>query len=166
MDKPRVGTEIGQYVLEGKLGEGGMAEVWRARNSVLGHSVAIKFLALQFAGNTEVEHRFLQEGKRQANLQHPNIVSAFDFLYCEDRSFLVMKFIRERAWTIGSSSCTLRWRFLPSCQYRGMFWERSTMRTRRAWFIGTSSHPTFRSILRNGRMCWISALRLRSVNNG
>jgi serine/threonine-protein kinase len=90
----QTGTQVGQYILEDKLGEGGMAEVWRARNAVLGHSVAIKFLTPRFAGNPEVEHRFLEEGKRQANLQHSNIVSAFDFLYVDDRSFLIMKFIK------------------------------------------------------------------------
>ena len=94
METPSAGHQVGQYVLEEKLGEGGMAEVWRARNVVLGNSVAIKFLAQGFAGRADVEQRFLGEGKRQANLQHANIVSAFDFLYVDGRSFLVMKYIK------------------------------------------------------------------------
>jgi serine/threonine-protein kinase len=94
METPITGHQVGQYVLEEKLGEGGMAEVWRARNIVLGNSVAIKFLAQGFAGRPDVEQRFLGEGKRQANLQHSNIVSAFDFLYVDGRSFLVMKYIK------------------------------------------------------------------------
>ena len=94
METPIAGHQVGQYVLEEKLGEGGMAEVWRARNIVLGNSVAIKFLAQGFAGRPDVEQRFLGEGKRQANLQHSNIVSAFDFLYVDGRSFLVMKYIK------------------------------------------------------------------------
>lgn len=94
METPQTGTLVGQYVLEEKLGEGGMAEVWRARNTVLGHSVAMKFLTRQFAGDAEMERRFLDEGKRQAMLQHRNIVSAFDFLYVDGRSFLVMRYIK------------------------------------------------------------------------
>ncbi len=70
-----------------------MAEVWRARNAVLGHHAAIKFLT-GFAGSPEFEQRFLGEGKRQARLQHPNIVSAYDFLYVDGRSFLVMKYVK------------------------------------------------------------------------
>ena len=85
--------QVGQYILEEKLGEGGMAEVWKARNQVLGTYAAIKFLASGLAGNPEIEQRFLGEGKRQAQLKHRNIVSAFDFLYIEGRSYLVMEYI-------------------------------------------------------------------------
>jgi serine/threonine protein kinase len=85
--------QIGQYILEEKLGEGGMAEVWKARNQVLGTPAAIKFLNQSFAGHPETEQRFLGEGKRQAQLRHPNIVSAFDFIYLNGRSYLVMEYI-------------------------------------------------------------------------
>jgi serine/threonine protein kinase len=85
--------QIGQYILESKLGEGGMAEVWKARHKLLGTHVAIKFLTNQLACMADVEERFLSEGKRQANLAHPNIVSAFDFLQIDGRSYLIMKFV-------------------------------------------------------------------------
>jgi serine/threonine protein kinase len=85
--------QIGQYILEEKLGEGGMAEVWKARNQVLGTPAAIKFLNQSFAGHPETEQRFLGEGKRQAQLRHPNIVSAFDFIYLNGRSYLIMEYI-------------------------------------------------------------------------
>jgi serine/threonine protein kinase len=87
------GRQVGSYILEQKLGEGGMAEVWKARHQVLGTYVAIKFLSAGYAGNPDIEQRFLGEGKKQARLFHPNIVSAYDFIYAEGRSYLIMKFI-------------------------------------------------------------------------
>ncbi len=85
--------QVGNYALEQKLGEGGMAEVWKARHLLLGTHVAIKFLSAGYGGIADVEQRFLGEGKKQARLSHPNIVSAYDFMYIDGRSYLVMKFI-------------------------------------------------------------------------
>ncbi len=90
MGNPQV---VSQYILERKLGEGGMAEVWEARHVYLGNHSAIKFLLPRFAGDQELEARFLTEGKRQAQLRHPNIVSAIDFLQVDDRSYLVMQYV-------------------------------------------------------------------------
>jgi phosphate transport system substrate-binding protein len=85
--------KIGQYVLERKLGEGGMAEVWMARHLQLGSIVAIKFLLPGLANDPELEGRFLNEGKRQAGLRHPNILSAIDFIQQAGRSYLVMQYV-------------------------------------------------------------------------
>ncbi len=87
------GRQVGQYILETKLGQGGMAEVWKARHKVLNKCVAIKFLVPGFAGVPDIERRFLSEGQRQAQLSHHNIVSAYDFIYENQRSYLVMRFI-------------------------------------------------------------------------
>jgi len=86
-------TKIGQYIFDRKLGEGGMAEVWGAHHIHLGTEVAIKFLLPELAGRKELEERFLNEGKRQAALRHPNIVPALDFLQQDGRSYLVMQYI-------------------------------------------------------------------------
>ncbi len=85
--------QVGQYFLERKIGQGGMAEVWKARHKVLGTYVAIKFLIPGFAGVPDIESRFLSEGQRQAKLSHYNIVSAYDFIYENERSYLIMKLI-------------------------------------------------------------------------
>ena len=85
--------QVGNYILEQKLGEGGMAEVWKGRHQVLATYVAIKFLSAGYAGIADVEQRFLGEGKKQARLSHPNIVSAYDFIYADGRSYLIMKFV-------------------------------------------------------------------------
>ncbi|HEY6183259.1 MAG TPA: serine/threonine-protein kinase [Terriglobales bacterium] len=85
--------KIGQYTLIRKIGEGGMAEVWEARHDQLGSHAAIKFLLPEFARNKDLQERFLNEGKRQAQLQHPNIVPATDFFQVEGRSYLVMQYV-------------------------------------------------------------------------
>jgi len=56
-----------------------MAEVRLARNVHLGTPVAIKFLNREFAGRQEIEQRFLDEGRRQGALDHPNIVKVYSF---------------------------------------------------------------------------------------
>jgi serine/threonine protein kinase len=84
---------VGQYILTSRIGAGGMAEVWEARHVHLGHRVAVKFLLPEFARNQELQERFLNEGKRQAQLQHPNIVPAVDFFQVNGRSYLVMQYV-------------------------------------------------------------------------
>jgi serine/threonine protein kinase len=87
------GTRIGRYELLEKLGEGGMAEVWKGRNVSIGLIVAIKVLLKHFAHDNDLQQRFLNEGRIQARLRHPNIVSVFD-AYSEDgTSYLVMDFV-------------------------------------------------------------------------
>ena len=87
------GLEIRQYVLEEKLGEGGMAEVWKASDAAHRNYIAVKFLVEQYADNPDVAARFVTEAERQSRLHHPNIVAAFDFVYVERRPFLLMPFI-------------------------------------------------------------------------
>jgi serine/threonine-protein kinase len=87
------GFILNQYVFIDRLGEGGMAEVWKGRHSRLDYEVAIKFLKPQFAHDRDLQERFLNEGKRQANLDHPNIVRALDFVSQDGRNFLVMKYV-------------------------------------------------------------------------
>lgn len=86
-------VRVGQYTLERKLGEGGMAEVWEAHHIRLGSKAAIKFLLSKLAGDPDLEERFLIEGKRQAKLQHPNIVHAIDFVQQDGRSYLIMQYV-------------------------------------------------------------------------
>jgi hypothetical protein len=84
---------VGQYVLERPLGEGGMAEVWLGRNIHLGTLAAVKFLSQAYAGVADIEQRFLNEGRRQGSLNHPNIIKVYGFEYVENRSFLILQFI-------------------------------------------------------------------------
>lgn len=89
----QAGDRVDKYILERKLGEGGMAQVWMARHIDLGKLVAIKCLSTRLTTNPEFEQRFLSEGRRQAGLRHPNIVEVVDFLVRGDDRFLVMEFV-------------------------------------------------------------------------
>lgn len=68
------------YVLEAKLGQGGMAWVYRAKHRLLGGNVAVKILFPQFAENENIRTRFLREAQIQYQLEHPHIVRVLDFI--------------------------------------------------------------------------------------
>ena len=93
----QAGYRVGQFVLERPLGQGGMAEVWLGRHEHLGSLAAVKFLREQYLGNPEIVDRFLNEGRRQGSLDHPNIVKVFGFEVVEGRHFLVQQFVDGEA---------------------------------------------------------------------
>src|SRR5512136_3235454 len=64
-----------RYRIEGRIGSGGMAEVYRARDLMLERVVAVKLLREDFARDPAFRERFRQEAKAAANLSHPNIVT-------------------------------------------------------------------------------------------
>jgi serine/threonine protein kinase len=82
-----------RYELEDRLGQGGMATVYRARDLKLDREVAIKLLADNFAGDEEVRKRFSREARLAARLDHPNVVQVFDVGEDEDRPFIVMEHV-------------------------------------------------------------------------
>jgi Tol biopolymer transport system component len=71
------GTIIGQYSIVSKIGEGGMGEVYRARDTKLGRDVAIKVLPAAFSENSDRLRRFEQEARAAGALNHPNILVIF-----------------------------------------------------------------------------------------
>ncbi len=73
------GTRLGPYEIVSQLGAGGMGEVYRARDSKLGRSVAIKVLPSQVAKNSEMLDRFRREARVLASLNHPNIAAIYGF---------------------------------------------------------------------------------------
>ncbi|HET7694123.1 MAG TPA: protein kinase [Vicinamibacterales bacterium] len=72
-----IATTIGPYRIVGKLGEGGMGEVYRARDSLLNRDVAIKVLPPLFAVDAERLARFTREAQTLAALNHPNIAQIY-----------------------------------------------------------------------------------------
>src|SRR2546423_4079739 len=70
-------TTIAQYTIVSKIGEGGMGEVYRARDTKLGRDVAIKVLPAAFSENSERLRRFEQEAQAAGALNHPNILSIY-----------------------------------------------------------------------------------------
>jgi serine/threonine-protein kinase len=82
-----------RYQLLEKLGTGGMAEVFRARDLMLERQVAIKVLRADYSSDKEFQERFRQEARAAANLSHPNIVTVHDFGLANDQLFIVMEHV-------------------------------------------------------------------------
>ena len=72
------GTTLGPYEIQSPLGAGGMGEVYRARDTRLGRDIALKILPETFTRESDRLHRFEQEARSVAALNHPNILAVFD----------------------------------------------------------------------------------------
>src|SRR3974390_2240876 len=72
------GSKLGPYEIQSALGAGGMGEVYRAHDSRLDRTVAIKVLPTSFSADGDRLQRFAQEARAAAALNHPNILSIFD----------------------------------------------------------------------------------------
>lgn len=87
--------KLGKYVVQERLGRGGMAEVYKAYHANLDRYVAIKVLHAFLADDDEFRVRFEKEARNIAKLNHPNIVQVYDFDYAQDRDsyYMVMELI-------------------------------------------------------------------------
>ncbi len=90
----RIGETIDRYRVEALIGQGGMAAVFRARHLSLDSQHAIKVL---FITAPQIRERLLREGKVQAQLRHPNVVSVTDVLEVQGAPALVMEYIEGPA---------------------------------------------------------------------
>ena len=84
---------LGHYKILDRIGEGGMGEVYRARDTRLGRTVAIKVLAATVAGDGERRERFLQEARATAALSHPNISALYEIGDENGQLYLVFEFV-------------------------------------------------------------------------
>ncbi|SEG87152.1 serine/threonine protein kinase [Nonomuraea solani] len=86
-----------RYVLGDRLGGGGMGEVWRADDTVLGRTVAVKVLIPALTENPSFAQRFQNEARAMATLRHPGVVDVYDYGVAEvdgrQVSFLVMAYV-------------------------------------------------------------------------
>ena len=82
-----------RYQIEGRLGSGGMAVVYRACDLTLERTVAVKILREDYSSDPAFRERFHQEAKAAANLSHPSIVTIHDFGLDAGRLFIVMEYI-------------------------------------------------------------------------
>jgi eukaryotic-like serine/threonine-protein kinase len=88
-----IGTQIGSYRIDQKLGEGGMGTVYRATEINLERTVAIKVLNSDLAGKPAIVERFRSEAKAQANLNHPNVAILYAFMLEHGNAMMVMEFV-------------------------------------------------------------------------
>ncbi len=82
-----------RYQLENRLGSGGMATVYRAKDLMLERPIAIKILRSDYSQDPAFRERFRQEAKAAANLSHSNIVTVHDFGLDHQRLFIVMEHV-------------------------------------------------------------------------
>ncbi|HUP62601.1 MAG TPA: protein kinase [Thermoanaerobaculia bacterium] len=87
------GFSLGPYEILGLIGEGGMGQVWRARDSRIGRDVAVKVLAGSFTPGDEVVRRFEQEARAAGALNHPGLVTIFDVGTTDGSPYIVMELL-------------------------------------------------------------------------
>ncbi|MCC6660207.1 MAG: protein kinase [Phycisphaerales bacterium] len=96
IEAERSGQKIPGYKVLGKLGAGAMATVFKARQLSLDRTVAIKILPRKYTSNAQFIERFYAEGRAAAQLNHPNIVQAYDVGKAGDYHYFVMEYVEGR----------------------------------------------------------------------
>ncbi len=87
------GARLGPYEIQSSLGAGGMGEVYRARDTRLDRSVAIKILRAHLSDDPEAKQRFDREARAIASLNHPNICALHDVGHHDGIDYLVMEYL-------------------------------------------------------------------------
>ena len=87
------GTKLGRYEILSFIGAGGMGQVYRANDAQLGRDVAIKLLPSSFVDKAQVVARFQQEARALGLLNHPNLVTVYDFGTFEDSFYIVLELL-------------------------------------------------------------------------
>lgn len=83
----------GRYELEERIGNGGMAEVYRAHDKLLDRTVAVKILHADYKNDTEFIEKFHREARAAACMSHPNIVNIYDVGIDFDDHYIVMEYV-------------------------------------------------------------------------
>jgi len=90
------GQRIGHYRVESRIGAGGMGEVWKARDEHLNRDVAIKVLPPEFSADADRVRRFEQEAYAVSALNHPNIITIYDFGRSDGVHFIATELIEGK----------------------------------------------------------------------
>ena len=94
-----LGQTILQYQILEKLGAGGMGDVYKAQDTRLNRTVAIKVLSESNSGDPECRRRFIQEAQAASSLSHPNIITIHDIVSHDGQEFMVMEFVSGKPLT-------------------------------------------------------------------
>lgn len=88
-----IGQQIANYTITAHLGQGGMGNVFRATDNMLGREVALKMLHPQLTVQTQFLERFKKEARILAQLLHPNIAVIYNFFESQNDHFMVMEYV-------------------------------------------------------------------------
>ena len=88
-----VGKTISHYRILEKIGQGGMGEVYLARDTSLDRQVALKFLSREMQADETARHRFLREAKSAAAIDHPFVCNIFEIGEVDGKSFLALEYV-------------------------------------------------------------------------
>lgn len=92
------GEKVGDYVIEGKLGEGGFGTVFKAVHPVIDKQVAIKVLKREFSSNRQIVSRFISEARAVNKIHHRHIIDIFGFGQLDDgRQYYVMTYLEGQS---------------------------------------------------------------------
>src|ERR1700737_245579 len=87
------GTKLGPYEIGSPLGAGGMGEVYRARDTRLDRTVAVKILSAHLSDNPDARDRFEREARAISSLNHPNVCHLYDIGQQDGIRYLVMEYL-------------------------------------------------------------------------
>ena len=99
-----IGQKFGHYLIEQKLGEGGMGVVYRAQDEKLQRDVALKFLEALPTGSSASHERVLQEARAISALNHPNICTVYEVGEIDSKPYIAMEFIEGRPLSLEITS--------------------------------------------------------------
>src|SRR5262249_50901238 len=88
-----LGKQIGHYQIVSLVGKGGMGEVYRANDTKLDRTVALKILPAEFAADQERMRRFVREAKAASALNHPHVATIYEIGEAEGLSFIAMEYV-------------------------------------------------------------------------
>src|SRR2546422_4300672 len=97
------GTKLGPYEIVAPLGAGGMGEVYRARDTRLERTVAIKILPAAFSSDADRLQRFEHEARVLSSLNHPNLLAIHDVGAQDGVHYLVSEFLDRKSTRLNSS---------------------------------------------------------------
>jgi serine/threonine protein kinase len=86
-------TRLGPYEIVALIGAGGMGEVYRARDTRLDRTVALKVLVQHLGDTPEARQRFKREARAVSSFNHPNICALYDIGHQDDTDFLIMEYL-------------------------------------------------------------------------
>src|SRR6266511_5255703 len=109
------GTRLGPYEILASIGAGGMGEVYRARDTRLERTVAIKVLPAELSASPELRDRFEREARTISQLSHPHICALHDIGREGEADFLVMEYLEGE--TLADRLCRGALPFEQVCRY-------------------------------------------------